>query len=49
MMLSFVIRSLVVLLVGWMGDRMGLRDAYLICGLLAFAGIPFAAMMPRKS
>jgi FSR family fosmidomycin resistance protein-like MFS transporter len=47
MMVSFIARSAVVVLVGFMGDRIGLQSAYLISAALGVLGIPFIIMLPR--
>jgi len=47
--LSFVIRSPVVVLVGVMGDRMGLHTTFLICGGLTLLAFPAALYLPRSS
>jgi len=48
MMVSFLARSAVVVLVGLMGDLIGLQTAYLISAFLGFLGIPFILMLPDK-
>ena len=48
MMISFVARSAIVVLVGFVGDMMGLRATYIISCLLGFLGIPFIFLLPRK-
>lgn len=48
MMVSFLARSAVVVLVGLMGDLIGLQTAYLISAFLGFLGIPFILMLPAK-
>ena len=48
MMVSFLARSAVVVLVGLMGDLIGLQSAYLISAFLGFLGIPFIMMLPAK-
>ncbi|OQX61866.1 MAG: MFS transporter [Desulfococcus sp. 4484_242] len=48
MMISFVARSAIVVLVGFVGDLFGLRITYLISCLLGCLSIPFIFMLPRK-
>ncbi len=48
MMVSFLARSAVVVLVGLMGDLIGLQSAYLISAFLGFLGIPFILMLPAN-
>jgi len=48
-MVQFMARSSVVVIVGFMGDLIGLRTAYLVSALLGLAGIPFVLLLPRKS
>jgi MFS transporter, FSR family, fosmidomycin resistance protein len=45
--LSFVIRSTVVVLVGVMGDYLGLHAAFLICAGLMLLAFPAALCLPR--
>lgn len=46
MMVSFLARSAVVIVVGFMGDLVGLPTTYLAAAVLGFAGIPFIIMLP---
>jgi hypothetical protein len=48
MMISFALRSAVIPIVGAIGDEIGLRDTYLVCACVAFVGLPFALLFPRK-
>jgi MFS transporter, FSR family, fosmidomycin resistance protein len=48
MMISFVARSAIVVLVGFVGDMMGLRSTYLLSCLLGFLGIPFIFLLPKR-
>jgi len=43
MMISFLARSAVVVLVGFVADNLGLETTFAICGLIGLAGIPLAA------
>jgi FSR family fosmidomycin resistance protein-like MFS transporter len=47
MMISFAARALIVLVVGAMGDALGLRETYFWCALFGTLGLPFALMLPR--
>ena len=47
MMISFAARSLIILVVGIMGDYLGLRTAYLWCAGFATLGLPFVFLLPR--
>lgn len=49
MALSFSIRSIVVVLVGVLADRVGMRQAFLACAALALLGTPFIFWLPGKS
>jgi hypothetical protein len=49
MMVSFALRSVVIPVVGAIGDAIGLRDAYLVCACIAFVGIPFVFLLPSKA
>ncbi len=48
MMISFISRSAVVVVVGFIADRIGLNAAYLISAAMGLVGIPFVLMLPRK-
>ena len=48
MALSFSIRSIVVVLVGILADRVGMRQAFLVCAALALLGTPFIFWLPGK-
>jgi len=47
MMIAFAARALIVLVVGAMGDALGLRETYVWCALFGTLGLPFALMLPR--
>jgi len=44
---GFFLRSVVVLVVGALGDWLGLRTAFLISGVLGLAALPLAFRLPR--
>jgi FSR family fosmidomycin resistance protein-like MFS transporter len=46
MMASFLARSSVVVLVGYLGDHIGLESTYMYSALLGVLGIPFILMLP---
>jgi len=48
MMISFIARSAVVVVVGFIADRIGLNAAYLISAAMGLVGIPFVLMLSRK-
>jgi FSR family fosmidomycin resistance protein-like MFS transporter len=48
MMISFLARSAVVVVVGFIADHIGLNATYLISAAMGLAGIPFVLMLPRK-
>ena len=48
MMMSFMARSSVVVIVGFMGDLIGLEATYVCSALLGLLGIPFILMLPCK-
>jgi FSR family fosmidomycin resistance protein-like MFS transporter len=47
MMVSFMARSAVVVIVGFIGDRIGLYTTYLLSAALGLLGIPFILLLPR--
>ncbi len=47
MMISFLARSAIVVVVGVIADRVGLRNTYLISAFAGLAGIPFVLMLPK--
>lgn len=48
MMISFIARSAVVVLVGFIADHIGLDRTYILSGLIGIVGIPFILMIPNK-
>jgi FSR family fosmidomycin resistance protein-like MFS transporter len=48
MMISFMARSAVVVVVGFIADHIGLNATYLISAAMGLAGIPFIMMLPKK-
>ena len=48
MALSFVIRAVVIVAVGALGDVLGLHSAFTICAALALLGVPFALWLPVR-
>ena len=48
MMVSFMARSAVVVVVGFIADRIGLTAAYLISAGMGLIGIPFVLLLPKK-
>jgi len=48
MTINFGISSLMVLIVGILGDKIGLELTYQICAALAFISIPFIFILPGK-
>ncbi|CAB1058550.1 Uncharacterized MFS-type transporter [Olavius sp. associated proteobacterium Delta 1] len=48
MMISFIARSAVVVVVGFIADRIGLNATYLISAAMGLVGIPFVVMLPKK-
>jgi FSR family fosmidomycin resistance protein-like MFS transporter len=41
MMMSFLARSAVVVLVGFVADLMGLEKTFILCGFVGMTAIPF--------
>jgi FSR family fosmidomycin resistance protein-like MFS transporter len=48
MMLSFLARSAIVVVVGYVADLAGLRNTYLLSACLGILAIPFILMLPGK-
>ncbi len=48
MMMSFMARSAVVVIVGWLGDLFGLRETYYISAAAGLVGIPFVFFLSDK-
>jgi len=48
MMVSFMARSSVVVVVGYLGDVIGLQATYICSALIGLAGIPFILMLPKR-
>jgi len=48
MMISFIARSAVVVVVGFIADRIGLSATYLISAAMGLIGIPFVLVLPKK-
>ncbi len=49
MMISFLARSAVVVLIGFIADQIGLKSTYIFCALIGFMGIPFVLKLPKKN
>jgi len=47
-MINFIARSAVVVIVGFVADRIGLNITYLISAAIGLIGIPFVLLLPRK-
>jgi FSR family fosmidomycin resistance protein-like MFS transporter len=48
MMISFIARSAVVVVVGYIADRIGLQATYLISAAMGLIGIPFIFRLPKR-
>jgi FSR family fosmidomycin resistance protein-like MFS transporter len=48
MMISFLARSAVVVLVGFVADMVGLEKTFVICGMIGLAGIPFVFTLKTR-
>jgi FSR family fosmidomycin resistance protein-like MFS transporter len=48
MMISFIVRSAVVVVVGFIADWIGLNTTYLISAAIGLIGIPFVLMLPGE-
>lgn len=47
--INFIVISGVTVLVGWMGDLMGLRAAFALSALLGLAGVPVIYLFPQQA
>lgn len=47
MMISFLARSAVVVLVGFVADQIGLEKTYTLCAIVGFLGIPFVLTIKK--
>jgi FSR family fosmidomycin resistance protein-like MFS transporter len=48
MMVSFLARSATVVVVGWIGDRIGLSATYEVCSVLGILSVPLLFFLPRR-
>lgn len=48
MALSFFVRSIVVVALGWLGDGFGLRTAFLVSAIVPLFGLPLLALLPER-
>ena len=48
MMISFLARSAVVVLVGFVADMVGLEKTFVLCGVIGLGGIPFAFTLKAR-
>ncbi len=48
MMISFIARSAIVVVVGFLGDLIGLRATYFVSALLGLMAIPFILRLPKR-
>jgi len=46
--ITFVLGSFSTVLVGYLGDRMGLQAAFTVSAIAAFVGIPFIFLLPKR-
>ena len=47
-MINFTARAVILLVVGWLGDTVGLRTTYMWCGGFALLGLPFVFLLPKS-
>ena len=48
MSINFIISSVMVFIVGVLGDKIGLEVTFKICALLAFLSLPFIFILPKR-
>jgi predicted MFS family arabinose efflux permease len=44
---SFAVRSVIVIIIGAMSDTLGMHNAFMICAVIAFLGLPFIFLLPK--
>lgn len=49
MLLSFAIQAFITLVIGYMGDMVGLRSAFMVAGVLALLALPVVFALPSSS
>jgi FSR family fosmidomycin resistance protein-like MFS transporter len=49
MLISFMARSAIVVVVGWVADRVGLSTTYIISAVCGLSGLPFLLVLPTES
>ena len=49
MAINFILRSIIVVIIGWMGDRFGLHTSYVISAGLMLLAVPVILLMPETS
>jgi FSR family fosmidomycin resistance protein-like MFS transporter len=49
MMVSFLARSATVVVVGWIGDRIGLSNTYSVCAVLGILAVPLLWFLPDEN
>ena len=48
MLISFMARSAIVFVVGWIADGVGLTTTYVISAVCGLAGLPFLLVLPTE-
>ncbi|MGD2186449.1 MAG: MFS transporter [Desulfobacterales bacterium] len=48
MMASFIARSAIVVVIGFIGDLIGLRATYFLSAIIGLLALPFVLMLPKK-
>jgi FSR family fosmidomycin resistance protein-like MFS transporter len=48
MMASFMARSAIVVVVGFIGDLIGLRATYFVSAIMGLGAIPFILTLPKR-
>jgi len=48
MAITFVIRSGIVIVIGWMGDQLGLSNAFLVCAGIMLIALPIVMLTPTN-
>lgn len=49
MLMTFAIKTVVTLVIGFMGDTIGLHSAFVICAIIALVSVPLVSLIPDSA